>query len=92
MTHPQPTGDNITMHEPASLILAADPGAAILRAVSDQSGAPVTRDSELRSLDLDSLDVIEVVQRVNDELGIALDPFALRGAVTIGDLIDAVPA
>ena len=79
------------MHETISRPLAADPEATILRAVADQVGAPVTRDAELRSLDLDSLDVIEVVQRVNDELGTALDPFTLRGAVSIGDLIDAVP-
>jgi acyl carrier protein len=61
----------------------------VLRAVTDQIGEPVTRDSTLQSLDIDSLDVLEVVQRVNEELGVALDPFALRAAVTIGDLIDA---
>jgi acyl carrier protein len=61
----------------------------VLRAVADQIGTTVTRDSRLQALDIDSLDVLEVVQRINEELGVALDPFELRGAVTIGDLIDA---
>ncbi len=48
----------------------------------------VTRDATLDELDLDSLDVVELAQALEDALGIEINPEKYDGSVTVGDLID----
>lgn len=80
--------------EPRSTIA---PGAdaqedAILRIVAEHAGttSALTRAALLDDLDLDSFDLIELAQTLDDELGITVDLADVREAVTIGDVLDAV--
>jgi acyl carrier protein len=63
---------------------------AILRIVAEHAGtaSPLTREVLLEDLDLDSFDLIELAQTLDDELAIAVNPADVRGAVTIGDVLD----
>jgi acyl carrier protein len=64
----------------------------ILEAVATMSGGgPVpSRDARLEQLDLDSLDMVEIWQLLQDDLDIVIDPADFGEAVTIGDVIDIV--
>ncbi len=48
----------------------------------------IVREATLDELDLDSLDVVELAQALEDELGIEVNPEKYDGSVTVGDLID----
>lgn len=48
----------------------------------------LTRTATLDEVDLDSLDVVELAQVLEDECDIEVDPEKYVGVVTIGDLID----
>jgi acyl carrier protein len=63
---------------------------AILRIVAEHAGttAPLTRIVLLEDLEMDSFDLIELSQTLDDELGVAIDPADVRGAITIGDILD----
>ena len=52
----------------------------------------VTRDATFESLDIDSLDLIEVAQIVEDEFGVELDGDSVKDVKTVGDVIDLVVA
>lgn len=52
----------------------------------------VTREATLESLDIDSLDLVELAQIVEDEFGVELDGDAVKDVVTAGDVIDLVVA
>lgn len=52
----------------------------------------VSRDATFESLDVDSLDVVELGQMVDDEFGVELDADALKDVKTVGDVIDLVVA
>ena len=52
----------------------------------------VTRDATFESLDLDSLDLVELAQIVEDEFGVELDGDAVKDVRTAGDVIDLVVA
>lgn len=52
----------------------------------------ITREASLESLDLDSLDLVELAQIVEDEFGIALDGESVKDVETAGDVIDLVVA
>lgn len=52
----------------------------------------VTRDATFESLDLDSLDLVELAQIVEDEFGVELDGDAVKDVKTAGDVIDLVIA
>jgi acyl carrier protein len=64
----------------------------ILESVAVQCGAETapTRDVNLEALDIDSLDLIELGEVLEEERGILVEPSDLTGAITIGDLVDAV--
>jgi acyl carrier protein len=65
---------------------------ALLGLVGEQIDAqePLTRQTRIEDLDIDSLDLIEIAQAVDDEFNIRVDARDVRGAVTVGDLLDAV--
>lgn len=50
----------------------------------------VSMDSGLEALDMDSLDLVELMQAIEDELGIQVPDEDLEGVETIGDAVRAV--
>jgi acyl carrier protein len=52
----------------------------------------VTRDATFESLDVDSLDLVEVAQVVEEEFGVVLKGEDMEKLNTVGDAIDLVVA
>ena len=52
----------------------------------------ITRDANFEDLDLDSLDLVELAQIIEDEFGVELDGDAVKDVKTVGDVIDLVVA
>ena len=56
-------------------------------------GAPVaeiTRSSTFEQLDVDSLDLVEIAQVIEEEFGIALKGDDVKDIKTVGELVDLV--
>ena len=52
----------------------------------------ITRDATFESLDVDSLDLVELAQIVEDEFGVELDGDSVKDVKTVGDVIELVVA
>jgi len=52
----------------------------------------LTRDAEIVALDIDSLDLAELAQVLDDELGVEIKGDDVKGITIVGDLIDRVVA
>jgi acyl carrier protein len=52
----------------------------------------VSRDATFESLDVDSLDLVEVSQIVEDEFGVELEGDDVKDLKTVGEVIDLVVA
>ena len=52
----------------------------------------VTREATFEDLDVDSLDLVELAQIVEEEFGVELDGDAVKDVRTAGDVIDLVVA
>ena len=52
----------------------------------------VTRDATFEQLDVDSLDLVELAQIVEDEFGVELDGDDVKDVKTVGEVIDLVVA
>lgn len=80
----------ITAQQP----LAPETEAKVLKLLADHAGTieTLTRATRIESLDMDSMDLIEFAQTLDDEVGIAIDPAVARGAETLGDILDAAAA
>jgi acyl carrier protein len=50
----------------------------------------LTRDSTFEELDIDSLDLVELAQVVEDEYGVVLKGEDMKGLSTVGDAIDLI--
>ena len=50
------------------------------------------RDATLESLDIDSLDMVELGQALQEDLGIKLAPKDFEGVKTVGDALDVITA
>jgi acyl carrier protein len=50
----------------------------------------ISREAAFEDLDLDSLDLVELAQIVEDEFGVELDGDAVKDVKTVGDVIDLV--
>ncbi len=50
----------------------------------------ITREADFEALDVDSLDLVEVAQIIEDEFGVRLEGDDLKGIKTVGDVIDLV--
>ena len=50
----------------------------------------ITREAEFEALDVDSLDLVELAQIVEDEFGVRLEGDDLKGLTTVGQVIDLV--
>jgi acyl carrier protein len=63
-------------------------GLAELGAERDQ----ITRDATFDDLDVDSLDLVELAQIIEDEFGVELEGEDVKDLRTVGDAIDLVVA
>ena len=52
----------------------------------------IARAATFEDLDVDSLDLVELAQIVEDEFGVELDGEAVKDVRTVGDVIDLVVA
>lgn len=52
----------------------------------------LTRDAEITALDIDSLDLAELAQVLDDELGVEIKGDDVKGITLVSDLIDRVVA
>lgn len=52
----------------------------------------ITRQATLEDLDLDSLDLVEIAQLVQERWGVELDPQDFADVKTVGDALDVVVA
>jgi acyl carrier protein len=50
----------------------------------------ITRDADFESLDVDSLDLVEMAQIVEDEYGVQMRESDLKDLHTVGDVVDFV--
>jgi acyl carrier protein len=50
----------------------------------------ITRDSSFEELDIDSLDLVELAQVVEDEYGVVLKGEDMKQLKTVGDAIDLI--
>lgn len=50
----------------------------------------ITRTSTFEELDIDSLDLVELAQIVEDEYGVVLKGEDMKGLQTVGDAIDLI--
>lgn len=48
---------------------------------------PISRESELTAIDVDSLDLVEIGQIIEDEFGIQVEPDDIAGVETVGGVI-----
>lgn len=75
----------------------ADPQSAeqVIRDGLEEVGADpdqIARDSTFESLDVDSLDLVEIAQIVEDEFGVELNGDDVKDLKTVGEVIDLVVA
>lgn len=54
--------------------------------------ADITREATLEDLDLDSLDLVEIAQLVQETWGVELEPQDFAGVRTVGDALDVISA
>ena len=52
----------------------------------------ITREATFDDIDIDSLDLVELAQIVEDEFGVELDGDSVKNVRTVGDVIDLVVA
>ena len=52
----------------------------------------ITREAEFEALDVDSLDLVELAQIVEDEFGVLVEGDDLKGITTVGQVVDLVVA
>lgn len=52
----------------------------------------VTREASFRALDIDSLDLVELAQIIEDEFAVELDSADVARLTTVGEVIDLVAA
>jgi acyl carrier protein len=52
----------------------------------------ISREATFEDLDVDSLDLVELAQIVEDEFGVELDGDSVKDVRTVGDVIDLVVA
>ena len=50
----------------------------------------ISREATFEALDVDSLDVVELAQIVEDEFGVRLEGDDLKGLETVGQVVDLV--
>ena len=66
----------------------------VVEAIAELGADPdeITRDATFESLDVDSLDIVELSQVIEDEFGVELKGEDAQRLKTVGDAIDLVVA
>ena len=66
----------------------------VFRALEEFGAEPdqITREAEFEQLDVDSLDLVELAQIVEDDYGVQLKGEDMEGLKTVGDAVDLVVA
>lgn len=54
--------------------------------------AEITRDASLEELDVDSLDLAEFAQIIDEDLGVRLEGKDLKDVKVVGDVVDIIAA
>jgi acyl carrier protein len=62
---------------------------AVIRDLGDVSG-DLSSDTRLETIDIDSLDLVEIAQLIEDEYGIELRGEDVKNLKTVGDVVDLV--
>jgi acyl carrier protein len=64
----------------------------VFKALEEFGAEPdqINRDAEFEALDVDSLDLVELAQIVEDEYGVALKGEDMEGLKTVGQAVDLV--
>lgn len=64
----------------------------VFEALDDFGADPdrISREARLEDLEVDSLDLVELGQIIQDEYGVRLELEKFRGVDTVGDAIDAI--
>lgn len=57
-----------------------------------ENASTATMDTTWEELDVDSLDLVELVQSLEDEYGVRIDDEKLKGVKTVGDAVRLVIA
>jgi acyl carrier protein len=65
---------------------------AKLEEIKVENAAQATLDTTWEELDVDSLDLVELVQSLEDEYGIRIDDEQLKPVLTVGDAVRLVIA
>jgi len=65
---------------------------SILTALASMAAVegPLTRDALLADADIDSLDLVELTQVLEDECALSIPANAFAGVASVGDVIDVV--
>jgi acyl carrier protein len=79
-------GDRQTMNEEQVLTLVR----AKLEEIKVEGAEQATMDTTWEELDVDSLDLVELVQSLEDEYGIRIDDEQLKPVKTVGDAVRLV--
>lgn len=84
----------MSISTPAPQPVTPELEAKILKLLAEHAGTreTLTAATPVESLDMDSMDLIEFAQTLDDELGIAIDPAIARSAETLGDILAAASA
>jgi acyl carrier protein len=87
-THEQNNGQELNMATVTTEQVQARVVEALASFGPDES--QITRDATFEALDIDSLDLVELAQIVEDEYGVILKGEDMKELVTVGDAVDLI--
>lgn len=65
-------------------------GGQVAQIIERETGQKVSADTKLESLDLDSLEFLELIMEIQRETGIEIPDAKIAELVTVGDLVNAI--
>ncbi len=95
LAFPHPVASSITHTTSSAQALPGQDVAleqAVLAALAPMASVDVaiTRDAELAALEIDSLDLVELTQILDEERQLRIEPAALKNVTTVGEVIDII--
>jgi acyl carrier protein len=87
-THEQNNGQELNMATVTTEQVQARVVEALASFGPDES--QITRDATFEALDIDSLDLVELAQIVEDEYGVILKGEDMKELTTVGDAVDLI--
>jgi acyl carrier protein len=78
----------------ATAISAGDVEGTVFRSLAEMGteGAAISREATFEELDIDSLDLVELAQVIEDEFGVLIEGEDVKALRTVGEAIDLVVA